>query len=44
MLVRVSSLSTDAPAAFEAQRSFLDALVGAMPAADAARLAGARRG
>ncbi len=44
MLVRVSSLSGDAPAAYIAQAAFMDALLGAVPAPSATRLAGAREG
>jgi len=44
MLVRVSSLSGDAPAAYAAQAAFVGALLGAVPAPSAARLAGAREG
>jgi exosortase B len=43
MLVRVSSLSADAPAAFAAQQSFISALAAAVPPAEAARFVGARR-
>ncbi len=41
MLVRVSSISTDADAAYAAQQAFVASLLGAMPASDAARMAGA---
>ena len=41
MLVRVSSLSADAPRAYAAQDAFLSAVVAAIPAADAARIVGA---
>ena len=41
MLVRVSSLSTDAPRAYAAQDAFLSAVVAAIPAGDAARIVGA---
>jgi EpsI family protein len=44
VLVRVSSLSTDAPAAYAAQQGFVDELLGAVPAVAATRLAGAPRG
>ena len=40
MLVRVSSLSGDAPRAFAAQQAFLAALFAAVPAADATRFVG----
>jgi len=42
MLVRVSSLSTDADAAFAAQRAFMASALAAMKPADAARLVGTR--
>jgi len=42
MLVRVSSLSDDAGAAFRAQQAFMASAVAAMKPADAARLVGAR--
>jgi exosortase B len=41
MLVRVSNLSDDAPAAFDAQDKFVSALLAAVPAPTATRLAGA---
>jgi hypothetical protein len=41
MLVRVSSLSDDPAAAYAAQQSFIASFLAALPAADAARLAGA---
>ena len=41
MLVRVSSISPDAGAAFAAQQSFIDALLAAMPPTQAARVVGA---
>jgi exosortase B len=41
MLVRVSSISPDAPAAYAAQQSFVTALLAAMPSPDRARFAGA---
>ncbi len=41
MLVRVSSLSTDPPAAFAAQESFMSAIVAAIPASESARFIGA---
>ena len=44
LLVRVSSLSTDVPAAYSAQQRFIDALLAAVPAGTATRLAGAPRG
>jgi EpsI family protein len=44
MLVRVSSLTSDAPAAYAAQQSFIASILAAVPAKDAARLAGAARG
>ncbi|MDQ3025356.1 MAG: exosortase B [Pseudomonadota bacterium] len=44
MLVRVSSLSTDAPRAFAAQESFMSAIVAAIPAGETARLIGAPQG
>jgi hypothetical protein len=40
MLVRVSSLSHDAPEAFAAQRGFVAALLAAMPESARVRLAG----
>lgn len=40
MLVRVSSLSADAPRAFAAQQAFMAALIGALAPADAVRFAG----
>ncbi|MEP7068670.1 MAG: exosortase B [Usitatibacter sp.] len=43
MLVRVSSISTDPSAAFAAQESFIASLLGAIPAAEASRVAGAAR-
>jgi EpsI family protein len=43
MLVRVSSISADPPAAFAAQQSFMAALLGAMPPEAAARLVGGAR-
>jgi EpsI family protein len=43
MLVRISSISNDSPAAFAAQGAFADALLGAMTPAGAQRLAGARK-
>jgi exosortase B len=43
MLVRVSSLSADTAAAFNAQRSFIAAIFTAMPSADATRFVGAAR-
>jgi EpsI family protein len=43
MLVRVSSISTDVRGAFGAQQAFVAQLLAAMPATDAARLAGAAR-
>ncbi|HUJ00407.1 MAG TPA: EpsI family protein [Usitatibacter sp.] len=43
MLVRISSLSRDAPAAFAAQRDFIASLLAAMPRSGRARLAGVRR-
>lgn len=42
MLVRVSSLSSDAGAAYRAQQAFMASAVAAMKPADAARLVGAR--
>jgi exosortase B len=42
MLVRVSSLSSDADAAFGAQRAFMASALAAMKPADAARLVGTR--
>jgi EpsI family protein len=44
MLVRVSSLSSDPPAAYAAQQHFIGQLLGAVPAETAIRLAGAPRG
>jgi EpsI family protein len=44
MLVRVSSISPDAPSAYAAQQSFIAALLAAMPSTDRARLAGAVQG
>jgi exosortase B len=44
MLVRVSSLSGDAPSAYAAQAAFVGALLSAVPESFAARLAGARAG
>jgi exosortase B len=44
MLVRVSSLSTDPARAFAAQDAFMDAIVAAVPAAQASRLVGAAQG
>ncbi|HUP28875.1 MAG TPA: exosortase B [Usitatibacter sp.] len=44
MLVRVSSLSADPAAAFASQQSFVSALTAAVPAGEAARFVGARRG
>ena len=44
MLVRVSSLSGDAPAAYAAQAGFVGALLAAVPAPSATRLAGALEG
>jgi EpsI family protein len=44
MLVRVSSLSGDAPAAYAAQAAFVGTLLAAVPAPSATRLAGAREG
>ena len=44
MLVRVSSLSADAPAAYAAQAAFVAQLLAAVPAPSAARLAGAPQG
>ncbi|HSS27584.1 MAG TPA: EpsI family protein, partial [Usitatibacter sp.] len=44
MLVRVSSLSSDPPAAYAAQQRFIGELLGAVPAETATRLAGAPRG
>jgi len=41
MLVRVSSISADAPAAFAAQQAFVTQLLSAMPADHRARVAGA---
>lgn len=41
MLVRVSSLTTNAPAAYAAQQSFVAAMLAPMAAGDATRLAGA---
>ncbi len=41
MLVRVSSLTTDVPAAYAAQQSFVAAMLAPMAAGDAVRLAGA---
>lgn len=40
LLVRVSSLSTDAPSAFAAQAAFVRALLGALSPSDAVRMAG----
>ena len=42
MLVRVSSLSTDAPAAYATQAAFVGALLADLPASSAQRLAGIR--
>jgi EpsI family protein len=44
VLVRVSSLSTDAPGAYAAQQRFMGQLLAAVPADAATRLAGAPRG
>jgi EpsI family protein len=44
VLVRVSSLSTDAPGAYAAQQRFVGQLLAAVPADAATRLAGAPRG
>jgi EpsI family protein len=44
MLVRVSSLSENAPQAFAAQEAFMAAIVAAVPAPEAARLVGATQG
>ena len=44
MLVRVSSLSENAPQAFAAQEAFMAAIVAAVPATEAARLVGASQG
>jgi EpsI family protein len=44
MLVRVSSLSGDAPSAYAAQAAFVGALLSAVPAPAATRFAGAREG
>jgi len=40
MLVRVSSLSSDAPSAYAAQDAFVSAVVAAIPSSDAARFVG----
>ena len=40
MLVRVSSLSPDAPSAYAAQDAFMSAIVASIPPADAARIVG----
>jgi EpsI family protein len=42
-LVRVSSISADAPAAYGAQQAFMAQLLAAMPSTDRVRLAGAQR-
>jgi EpsI family protein len=42
-LVRVSSISADAPVAYGAQQAFIAQLLAAMPSADRGRLAGAQR-
>jgi EpsI family protein len=44
LLVRVSSISPDAPSAYAAQHSFIGQLLAAMPSTDRARLAGAAQG
>jgi EpsI family protein len=43
MLVRVSSLSTDAPGAYAAQQSFITAAVKALPPQHVSRFVGAPR-